>query len=62
MSDSINKNQLNQEPDRIKEEEEKKKKLLTEVKQPETLFLQEKVMKPKLQIKKNKWMMKFNYE
>ena len=35
MSDSTNKNQLNKEFKRIKEEEEKKKKLLTEVKQPE---------------------------
>jgi hypothetical protein len=35
MSDSPNKNQLNKELKRIKEEEEKKKKLLTEVKQPE---------------------------
>ena len=38
MSDSTNKNQLNKEFKRIKEEEEKKKKLLTEVKQPENLL------------------------
>jgi hypothetical protein len=38
MSDSPNKNQLNKEFKRIKEEEEKKKKLLTEVKQPENPF------------------------